>query len=513
MNRVAPLLLLLLVWSCQPSSYDLSKRLSSIDELLYSAPSVALDSLQSLDGFDLKDEQAYYGLLLTIAQHKNSIPFESDSVIAASREWFASGKDYRNQARSTFYHGLVLSYLAPYDTMAHHYMQQARTIIEEKNVQDDRLSALLYAFLGKINNNNHNPETAVAYYTKAVAAEARLNNPRNLILDYCALVNNLLETDVNEAKQQLQALDSVIACHPEIRLTAPDNTKALFYLYGEENLDSAALYCHRWKAYGVDLGTKASLLATIYERKGKLDSALVYQRIAIDKKRPTDSLRYYVLYAKIANLFQQRGESDSAAVYALAAYNTLRDSYKANTEKRILELEKKYDLASRNAELEKARHHRNLLIILLSSVLLLSATLCYFLILRKQQFKAEQVRNSLIQAAAKTHQYTLSKLSELTDKPKSRTVESLQDQIKDITKNLRIGFSNNFTEAIEMNLDSFSPKIKESLSKLEGARAKTVYVLSEYGLSFEEIAEYTCTSVDSVRVTVNKNKKILQIES
>ena len=513
MTRIATLLLLLLSWSCQSPSHDFSKRLADIDELLYSAPSVALDSLQSLSDFDWNDERAYYGLLLTIAQHKNNIPFESDSVIAASREWFATGKDYRNQARSTFYHGLVLSYLAPYDTMAHHYMQQARTIIEDKGVQDDRLSALLYAFLGKINNNNHNPETAAAYYTKAVTAEERLNNPRNLILDYCALVNNLLETDVNEAKHQLHALDSVIECHPEIRLTAPDNTKTLFYLYGEENLDSAALYCHRWKAFGVDLGTKASLLATIYDRTGELDSALVYQRIAIEKKRTTDSLRYYVLYAKFANLFQRKGGSDSAAVYALLAYSTLRDSYKANTEKRILELEKKYDLASRNADLEKARHHRNLLIILLASVLVISVALGYLLILRKKQLAADQVTHSLVQAAAKTHQHTLSQLNELTTKPKSRTVESLQDQIKDITKNLRIGFSNNFTEAIEMNLDSFSPKIKESLSKLEGARAKTVYVLSEYGLSFEEIAEYTCTSIDSVRVTVNKNKKILQIES
>lgn len=36
-----------------------------------------------------------------------------------------------------------------------------------------------------------------------------------------------------------------------------------------------------------------------------------------------------------------------------------------------------------------------------------------------------------------------------------------------------------------------------------------VFILSELGYKEEEIAQYTCTSVDSVRVTINNNRKAM----
>ena len=44
--------------------------------------------------------------------------------------------------------------------------------------------------------------------------------------------------------------------------------------------------------------------------------------------------------------------------------------------------------------------------------------------------------------------------------------------------------------------------------KLPGERAKTVFILTELGYDEQEIAEYTCTSFDSVRVTINNIRKI-----
>lgn len=79
----------------------------------------------------------------------------------------------------------------------------------------------------------------------------------------------------------------------------------------------------------------------------------------------------------------------------------------------------------------------------------------------------------------------------------------------DLATTLRKGFSDNFATAIESCLEALTPRQRADIQKLSGERAKTVYILTELGYGEEAIAEYTCTSVDSVRVTVNNNKKAL----
>ena len=94
-------------------------------------------------------ENAYYNLLSTIAQHKNNVPFSSDSLIASSREWFADkGKDRHNLARSLFYNGLVLYTLSGGDTTAYCYLRDALQLIDDGLVEDDRLASLACAYLG-----------------------------------------------------------------------------------------------------------------------------------------------------------------------------------------------------------------------------------------------------------------------------------------------------------------------------------------------------------------------------
>ena len=55
-------------------------------------------------------------------------------------------------------------------------------------------------------------------------------------------------------------------------------------------------------------------------------------------------------------------------------------------------------------------------------------------------------------------------------------------------------------------------RTRKNAEKLSGERAKIVFILSEMGYSDVEIAEFTCTSVDSVRTLGNNNQRTLADE-
>ena len=229
----------------------------------------------------------------------------------------------------------------------------------------------------------------------------------------------------------------------------------------------------------------------------------------IHNSRDSDTLSFHVYYQNLADLYSQLGETDSTARYAQLAYEALRESVTKKTEKRVLELEKQYDLAAKEAELERMRHHRGLLAVSLAALLLLAGGLALLLRNREQKLRAERITRSFVQAAARTHQFTLSSLKPLTAPRKSATVEGLKREIGNLATTLRKGFTDNFAAAIESSQDALTPRQRADMQKLSGERAKTVYILTELGYDENAIAEYTCTSADSVRVTINNNKRVL----
>ena len=486
-------------------------RLSEADSLLQTNPAAALDSLSLLNPASLQGhEKAYFSLLHTIALHKNQIPFTNDSSIAASRAWYAKqDNDAYNQARAFFYHGLVLHLLSKDEEEACHLMHEALQLLNQHSIQDDKLTALACVYLGQINDKKeHNLPEAITYYRKAVEAELRLGNPRNLILDVCDLLTCLVKQQDSEAADSVKSmLDSIMEASPSIKLEKPNNTKAIYFLQSKQELDSALYYCLKWNPSPSDFGAKQSILSDIYHKKGLLDSAIVYQKTAYQYRRLTDEPLFHVYFMQLADLYGQLNHPDSAAHYARLAYEALQDQQARRTEKRILELEKQYDVAARDAELDKARYHQNLLYVSLAAMALLAGGLFLLFRVQSRKLKSEQVTHSIIRAATKTHQNTLSLLKPLYTKRKT-SVEELQAKLKDLSSQLRKDFSQNFSEAIEENRQALTSRQQEVLMKLPGERAKTVFILSELGYDEQEIAEYTCTSFDSVRVTINNIRKI-----
>ena len=504
--------MVLLLSGCNPKTKTVQHRLVAIDSLMTKDPRAAWDTLAQFDFNLLRErDKAYYGLLYTIAQHKNSIPFTSDSLIAESRRWYENRKDdYHNQARAFFYNGLVLHIVSNDEATACQFMRQALQIIDSHKIQDDKLTALISAYLGKINGGHaQNLTEAVNYLRRAIETEQRLDNPKNLIYDLSDLLICLVKMgEKEEARNTRIKLDSVVTSYPSIKIASSNNAKTLYYLHAEHNLDSALFYCKQWKPNVKDIGAKENILASIYAQQGRVDSAIVYEKASYEHLRAKDSLSQHVYYKHLADYYERFGIADSSAFYARLAYGALHDSYERKTEKRVLELEKQYDLTAKEAELEKVQYQQRLLLMGLVALALLACGLVLLLRNRSRELRAEKITRSFVQAAAKTHQNTLSLLKPLTTKPKSSTVEGLQASIAGIATDLRKGFTKNFSEAVEENKGALTSRQLKNLEKLNGERAKTIFILSELGYNEQEIAEYTCTSTDSVRTMINNNKKI-----
>lgn len=510
--RIIVCALILMIIGCT-NKESTSIMLYEADALLQAEPAAALDTLRLIDPALLKGhDKAYYGLLYTIAMHKNGIPFTSDSIIALSREWYEiHDSDFHGLARSLFYHGLVKSRLSSQDTAGYQLMRKSVNLLEEKKVQDDRLKALAYAYLARANDSFiNNLQEAANYYEKAIEIENRLGNTRNLIIDQGSLLVCLVEMNKHaEAVLLKKMLDSTMASSPELKLENPNNAKAIYFFYSAKNLDSALFYCKQWNPNPNDIAAKENMIANIYAEQGHMDSAIVYKKASYEHRRPEDTASYHIYFKNISDYYGDLGQTDSSAFYARLAYGALHDSFERRTEKRVLELEKQYDLTAKDAALEKARNQRNFLTLIAIVFILLSAGSIGVLYARHRKLVAERLTRSVIQAAAKTHQNTLSQLRELRKKPKSRTVQSLQEDIGEITRDIQRGFSKNFSDALENNLDLLPISTRKAAAKLSGERAKIVFILSEMGYTDAEIAEYTCTSVDSVRVMINNNRKII----
>ena len=514
--------------------------LGKYDMLLSENPAEAWALLENMDTRSFsKEENAYYNLIATIARHKNRIPFQSDSAIDSSRQWYAKSRNRHNYIRALFYDGLVIRSLRPGDTLAFHYMKEAGNLLDESGIDDAKLEALIQVYLGPIHASESNNQAAIDHYLRACEIEKRLGNRTNLVYDYCYLINAYVAAHESEkAGNVILKLDSLVSVTPGADSSTVCNTKAIYFCHKQEpNLDSALHYALLQRPVPADRVKRYQLLATIYQKLDNLDSALVYEQKAFANRNASDSLYHYIYLNKLAEIYSRLGESDSTAYYAQLAYQSLYDNYERKTARRILELEKLYDTAAQKDQLRRVNASRTIVSLIALVCLLAASFLSYVFVQHRKRLKeaedrtalaeclmeAQQAANqeqeirlqqerltkNIVLAAAKTHQNTLSTLEEFKSRPLIHPEKTLPQRIAQLTTNLRSGFSTHFAEAIEGTLDLLNPEQRIVLKRLSGARTKTVWLLKEFGYTVEEIAIYTCTSPDSVRATLSKINKTL----
>lgn len=501
-------MLLEVLQGCNTYLKDESERLVRLDRRLADSPGLVLDSLNAIVPKALRrQDRAYYYLLLTIAQHKNHIPFPNDSAIAVAHDHYLNhSENHYNQARSSFYHGVVRYTLSPADTMAYRYFQEAARMIDDYAINDARLSALVYAFLGKINDFNHNFEEAAYYYLSAIDAEEAIGNNRNLIFDCCDLLITLSRFDDGRARSTLHKLDSILAGNPDFHSENVANAKAVYYLHSEKNLDSALFYCRKWKPAAGDLGAKYNMLASIYRKQGDLENAIIFEKASFELRREADEAFYHIYYRNLADLYAQMGNADSTARYARLAYDALHDHFDRRTEKRILELEKQYDVASRDAALERERRVRNVALLLLASAIVVLVLLfrAWRLLrrnaaMREREALKDAVAKSVINGVVSTYAGINKRLTVIHNLQEGERQEALNRFIQDNKTNI----SKNLVAALEKNYEDLPRDVREVDALLDGAQQRAVFILTEMDFAPGEIGSMLGISSSQVR-TVKK---------
>lgn len=483
-----------------------AQSLANIDKILNTSPAAALDSLSALDVHSMgESERAYYNLLFTIAQHKNHIPFTNDSAIAFAYQYFQQRTDdYYNQARTGFYHGLVLHLLSTDEETACSYMRDALQIMEKHKVHDDRLKALICFYLGQVNDRRaFNLDEAITYYQAAINIEKSLENEKNLISNYSSLLVCLVKNGQTvRARTVLYELDEALASFPKVRLEKTNNAKALYYLYSEKNLDSARFYTLRWNPSQGDLGTQKHLLAVLCRAEGHIDSAIVYETQALVHRKETDTLSYHSYYHILADLYGQLGDADSTAHYAQLAYKSLHDSFEQKTEKRILELEKQYDVASREAALERERRVRNVALLLLAFALMVAALLFWQWrlmrrneALRQREALKDAVAKSIVNAVVATYSGINKRLAVIHNLPEKER----QDALNSFIQENKMNTSRNLLAALESNYNDLPEDVRQVDAVLDGAQQRTVFILTEMGFGPGEIGKMLGISSSQVR--------------
>lgn len=491
--------------SCNKGGDLTKEQLSVTDALLQKDPVAAYSSLTKLNPSRFpKQEEAYYGLLLTIAQHKNHIPFHNDSLIGESRLWFEKHGDYHNRARAFFYNGLVLHQLNTDEERACRYMRDALQIMEDHKVHDDRLKALICFFLGQLNDRSaFNYTEAIAYYQAAIDLEKRLGNAKNLISNYSSLLVCLIKNgQIDDARIISSELDKALASFPEIQLEKTNNAKALYYLYAEKSLDSAYHYCMKWKPAPSDKGAQQRMLASICQEMGKTSEAIAYEKAAYASRRPADSLSYHIFYRNLADLYEQLGDTDSTAHFAQLAYKALHDSFEQKTEKRILELEKQYDVASRVAAIERERRVRNVALLLLAFALVIAALLFWQWrlmrrneALRQREALKDAVAKSIVNAVVATYSGINKRLSVIHNLPDKER----QDALNSFIQENKMNTSRNLLAALESNYNDLPEDVRQVDAVLDGAQQRTVFILTEMGFGPGEIGKMLGISSSQVR--------------
>ncbi|MEF9930745.1 MAG: hypothetical protein RR770_00360 [Bacteroidales bacterium] len=186
------LAVILLIVGCKSSDNTvkdkITRELCSVDSILFTSPTQAINKLDSINikGNDIKNIY-YYGLLNIIAQQNNFIKVRSDSTISWVYEYY-KGKYYKdttnigaeyNYARATLYFAIIKHNIKSRDTLIYPMFKSAQAILE-KQKSPNYYIAIINTYLALINSNYKDFQISEEYYKKAFNEYMQLGDLQSL---------------------------------------------------------------------------------------------------------------------------------------------------------------------------------------------------------------------------------------------------------------------------------------------------------------------------------------------
>ncbi len=373
-------------------------RLDSIAEI---EPKIAEDTLKM---FNIKHlsryNRGYYQLVDAIIKDKNYFPFTSDSLIMDAVRLLKRKKGERPfpYARALMYSGVVRYRMGITDSTAYNPMKDALKIMEKETPRAVRNLSLIAQYLGVIHDANDNMAQAYRYFKKSLTYAKQINKVDYMFYDYLELVWNRLKTNnLPQAKLYLDTLKNYTYLS-ESNKVGYENVMAVYYYYNKEY--KKALELDHVLEKQVHLLAPDELykfyyrLSDSYKALQDYKNAYHYMQLAIQQADTTQYLNY-ILYINAGELAEKAHYTQEAAKAYRAAYDLLDKSIEKQLDKKILELEKKYDYTE--VENKKLIVENRLYLITVASVFII--LVLFIFLLWNLRSKAQKEKRLLITAS------------------------------------------------------------------------------------------------------------------
>lgn len=501
------------------------KRLVFADSLLQSDPKRALDSLQNFRNTLFSSEnKAYYYLLLTIANDKNDVNVLNDSLIGVSINYYKDSKDYYNYTRALTYNGILKYLLDKTDTTAFDSFKGAETVYIENKINDPNVLGLIYTYIGRINKADGNFKEAEEYFNKASQVYYSTNSRYNYIISIIDIIwaklNNKTYSGIPDFISKLDTLDSI----PDELIPYFYNAKSGYYA-SIKDYENAILFTKENLKYNKNQASRDNLyygLSAYYLQLNSLDSALYYAKLSIENISDKEASSEYHLYRHIADVYKFKQEYKLASDYYFKAYQFHQRYLEEVSSKKILELEKRYNVQAKDMQLsisdEKNRFLKLVVIgISITSILLLVIFWFRVKISRKEleikrhkeeikaqiaesKLKKQRVINNLMKISTALLPEITNDYLKIANNKYSLSPELYEDLIK-LNKRYNNEYRKNINSVINSELieilDYLPLEFVEQLSTNE----KLVLFLTEEGYSTSQIAEILNNTANSVRTS------------
>ncbi|MGQ1945936.1 helix-turn-helix transcriptional regulator [Geofilum sp. OHC36d9] len=355
-------------------------QLALADSLMEESPSKAMELLNEVDLTDLDPQnQSYYNLLYVIASDKLFYSFDNDSVINSVVDYYSRIPITENYIRALYYKAMVRFQMGESDSLVYDMLKEVENlIIEHPNIVRPELVVKVYFYLGRINEDNSQYELTVYYYQKARGMAQSSGYMDGFFASSIALAQFYSDGKDFEAAQQILLRLDTIGHLPKYLVYDLVNSWGAYYANTDQN-DKALRSYLKMEVLSDSVGAQRKMwlsslyhtISKIYKQNNVEDSALIYAKKSV--QAITDSsfqMRNYTYFKNLADLSLDKGLFKDAAMNYREAYRWLSDNLDKEKEKRILELEKKYDLTRATVESLKQKQRFQLTIVFSVFILL-----------------------------------------------------------------------------------------------------------------------------------------------
>lgn len=378
-----------LVTACNKKQNETTtERLAQLDSLLDTQPQTVLDSLEIIRPERLsRFNTAYSQLLQTIADDKTDFEFQSDSLISSAVSTLQTHQTQYPElyARSLLYQGIVRYRMGVTDSTSYIPIKQSAHFIETSVENKNAVSYFVYYYLGLLFFENNNPIESINYLKKSLISSKHLGNEKYLFNSYSELAWAYLQL------QQMDSTKLYIDTLKSFQHLSEANKIGIKHLeasYYERNLDhekalkvNSELLNNPYYSNKRNLSKIYYKLSKNYKSLNDFTNALLYAERAVSSIEDTTDILNYHYYENIAEIAEKL-QLWEKSFRSLAKSNELKTKlFETNSETKLLELERKYDL--KQAENMALRYkNQRFLLFGVSTILLL--IVCGGIILRSQ---------------------------------------------------------------------------------------------------------------------------------